>query len=85
MGKSKGVVEVETGDLATMVTEKIRSVLDLADEQPFDGYTAFEQEDEEGDAMWLKQYVLPTEDWESMGKPEVITITVHPGDRLNKD
>ena len=28
-------------------------------------------------------YVMSFEDWAQMGKPEVITITVEPGDRLN--
>lgn len=65
--------------------EKMKSVLDLAEDQPFDGYTAFEQPDEDGEAAWLKQYVIPTEDWEAMGKPDVVTITLKPGDTLTPD
>lgn len=29
--------------------------------------------------------VIPKLDWNDMGRPEVITVTVQPGDKLNED
>jgi hypothetical protein len=89
MGKGKTMVQDDPITQIDSVngnglTEKIRSVLDLAADQPFEGYTAFEQEDEDGEAAWLKQYVIPTQDWEDMGSPEMVTVTIVPGDTLTE-
>jgi hypothetical protein len=67
------------------VLEKMKSVLDLADEQPFEGFATFQQSDDDEEGVWTKQFQMPTADWDDMGRPEVITITVKPGDTLNPD
>lgn len=86
MGKNKAV-EVKENQGVAGVLEKTRSVLDLADDQPFEGFATFQQPDDDADdpSVWSKQYQMPSQDWDDFGRPEVITITVKPGDTLNPE
>lgn len=64
--------------------EKAKKLMDLADNQPFEGFATFQQPDDEGDE-WCTQLHIESELWESMGRPDNITITIKPGDLLNGD
>lgn len=66
-----------------MLTTKVRSVLELADDQPFEGFATFEMEDDDDPEVWTKQYHMPAQDWEDFGRVKTITMTVRPGDLLN--
>jgi hypothetical protein len=92
VSKSAKTVEVEEGNVTDEgqvgLTEKMKSVLDLADDQPFEGFATFQQPDDDypdDDNVWTKQFHMPAQDWDDFGRPDVITITIKPGDTLNPE
>lgn len=66
-------------------TTKSRKVMDLADEQPFEGFATFDQPDDDGELNFTAQFHIDEELWFDMGRPEHITVTIKPGDLLNGD
>ncbi len=60
-----------------------RTIMQRSTEEIFEGMVLFEQEpDEEGQ---YEQILITKQNWEDFGEPEVITISVEPGDRLNDE
>lgn len=51
---------------------------------PFDTRSTEADDVAESDLTVDKQFFMSRFDWEEMGKPETITITVEPGDKLNE-
>lgn len=60
-------------------------VMDLAEGQPFDEVRKFRSasEDDIVEGVIPEAYYLTTKNWEDMGSPIAITITVQAGDLLN--
>ena len=46
-------------------------------------YTRFQEDFT--DALHPRYIVISRSDWAGMGTPEVITVTIEPGDKLNDD
>lgn len=63
--------------------EKQRKVLQVAIINIPDGQVTFGHEDEESVDGWALHYGMSTDDWEEMGAPDTITVTIEPGDKLN--
>lgn len=61
-----------------------RTVLDFSDAQS-DQHAVFEQKSDglPGERDVFDQFWMPLEEWEAMGRPLQITVTIQPGDLLN--
>ena len=62
---------------------KTEHVLGHVEGSPLEGYVYFSRQPDEAGDLPLDVH-LPREDWDDMGRPEVVTVTVQPGDRLNR-
>lgn len=69
--------------MATLL-KKTTTVLQKTDGFP-DGSVVFEQLDEENMPRPIKSVFLPKDLVEDLGNPDIITITITPGDTLNKE
>lgn len=61
------------------------TVMDLLEDQPFDEVRKFRNasEDDIFEGTVPEIFYLTSQNWEDMGSPNSITVTVHPGDLLN--
>lgn len=64
---------------------KTRSILHRVDLHGAEGdyYVTFERQLDEPDEADQRQVKLFVADWEALGRPDVITVTIEPGDHLN--
>jgi|GEM_PF-5951751 len=65
-----------------MRLEKHEVIMHKVTEQPFSDMVAYEPNEE---SELDEQYVLSEDMFVELGEPEVITVAVRPGDRLNVD
>ena len=61
---------------------KRQVVLTLEHKEGFGSAAVFQTKREFG-GLAASQVDFPHEDWEALGEPEQITVTIEPGDRLN--
>lgn len=57
-----------------------RTLMEISDDQPFEESVVFVN-DEDQDAE--EQFHMDSDLWDEMGCPEIITVTINPGDLLN--
>jgi hypothetical protein len=63
--------------------EKTRKILDRVTLKSGITVLCFEQRSEENES--LSAVYISRTDWVDMGRPETITMTIEPGDKLNND
>jgi hypothetical protein len=63
-------------------SSKHEAVLDICDEQPFEGAVLYEQLNEDNGEL-DEQYLMTIDMYGELGQPTQITVTVRPGDHLN--
>lgn len=61
--------------------EKSGFIANLVDAS--ESFTVFEQKDDISD-LTDKRVIFPTHMWDALGKPNVITVEIEPGDRYNQ-
>lgn len=62
---------------------KHQTIMQMSEGQAFTGLVIFEQEEIDGEVT--EQVCITEQNWEDLGNPDVITVTVEPGDILNVD
>lgn len=57
----------------------------IRDDYPIQGKVYFRQDDEEGEygGVPLTELTLTVDDWDEMGRPDIVTVSIKPGDHLN--
>ena len=73
-----------SGIVKLLAMQTVLVKTDVPDEYPEDGdWVDFQSPVDEEDSFISKELVFRTSDWEDMGSPECVTVTIEPGDKLN--
>jgi hypothetical protein len=67
-----------------MLTKQVHSLATTADSDTRGGIVNFQQTADEP-FEFIHRFVMRREDWDDMGMPAILTITVEPGDLLNTE